>query len=127
MKKILLFFFLIVTALSVYAEICSLDGYCFDCYNSLQNLPQNQVVAFAENPRGYMIVAGRNFLARFDGSEFVLPEGGRLEGLPTGTINDFVIDDNGIGYVATDLGLWTVDSGNFEVLSFKKVDNFPCF
>ncbi|MBO4698851.1 diguanylate cyclase [bacterium] len=121
MKKFVLLLLLVVAAVSVYAETCTPDGFCFDCYNSSQNLPQNQVVAFAENPAGYMFVAGRNFLARFDGDEFVLPEGGRLAGMPTSTINDFVIDDNGVGFIATDLGLWTVDSGSFEALVFNKV------
>ena len=122
MKKIALFLFFVVLAVSVYAETmpCA-GGYCFDCYDSSQNLPQNQVVTFSKDANGYMFVAGRNFLARFDGYEFYLPGGERLAGIPTSTINDFLIDDNGFGYVATDLGLWTADFNNFEGLSFKNI------
>lgn len=123
MKKIVLFFLLFVFAVSSYAKTWScIDGYCFDCYDSSRNLPQNQIVAFAKNNDGYMFVAGRNFLARFDGEEFALPEGGGLESIPTNTINDFVADESGKGYVATDLGLWTADLGKFDDLSFKNVE-----
>ena len=121
MKKFVLFLLLIAFVASVYAETCSPDGYCFDCYDSSQSLPQNQIVAFSKDSSGYMFVAGRNFLARFDGSEFVFPEGGRLDGMPTSTINDFVIGGDGIGYIATDLGLWKVNLENFERSSFKNV------
>ena len=120
MKKFVSFLFLLALFVSVYAGTmpCA-GGYCFDCYDSSQNLPQNQIVAFSKNAQGYMFVVGRNTISRFDGSEFVLPEGGRLEEIPTNTINDFVSDDTGFGYVATDLGLWTVDLNKFELLSFR--------
>ena len=123
MKKIVLFLVVVVLAVSAYAEnMPCVYGYCFDCYDSSRGLPQNQVVAFSKDASGYMFIAGRNFLARFDGHEFVLPKGGRLEDIPTNTINDFVSDDAGIGYVATDLGLWTVDLNSFEKLSFTNLD-----
>lgn len=124
MKKILSFLFVLALFASVYAGTmpwCA-GGYCFDCYDSSQGLPQNQIVAFSRNAQGYMFVVGRNTISRFDGSEFVLPKGGRLEDIPTNTINDFVSDDAGIGYVATDLGLWSVDLGSFNALSFKNID-----
>ena len=124
MKKILLsFLFVLALFASVYAGTmpCS-GGYCFDCYDSSQGLPQNQIIAFSRNAQGYMFVVGRNTISRFDGSEFVLPKGGRLEEIPTNTINDFVSDDSGTGYVATDLGLWSVDLSNFEAFSFKNID-----
>ena len=123
MKKIVSFLFVLVLSVSVYAEAMScVGGYCFDCYDSSLGLPQNQIVAFSKDARGYMFIAGRNTISRFDGNEFVLPKGGRLEDVPTNTINDFVSDDAGTGYVATDLGLWTVDLNNFEAFSFENVD-----
>ena len=123
MKKIVSFLFVIVLFASVYAEAMScIGGYCFDCYDSSLGLPQNQVVAFSKNARGFMFVAGRNTISRFDGNEFVLPKGGRLEELPTNTINDFVSDDAGTGYVATDLGLWTVDLNRIDAFAFNIVD-----
>ncbi|MBP5201543.1 diguanylate cyclase [bacterium] len=123
MKKIAWFLFVFGLFASVYAEkMPCAGGYCFDCYDSSSGLPQNHVVAFSKDASGYMFVAGRNFLARFDGSEFVVPKGGRLEGIPTSTINDFVSDDGGTGYVATDLGLWTVNLNKFESLSLTKLD-----
>ena len=123
MKKFVSFLFVLVLFVSVYAEAMSCaGGYCFDCYDSSQGLPQNQIVAFSKDARGYMFIAGRNTISRFDGNEFVLPKGGRLEDVPTNTINDFVSDDAGTGYVATDLGLWTVDLNNFEAFSFENVD-----
>ena len=123
MKKFVSFLFVLVLFVSVYAEAMSCaGGYCFDCYDSSFGLPQNQIVAFSKDARGYMFIAGRNTISRFDGNEFVLPKGGRLEDIPTNTINDFVSDDAGTGYVATDLGLWTVDLNNFEAFSFENVD-----
>lgn len=123
MKKIVSFLFVLVLFASVYAEAMScVGGYCFDCYDSSLGLPQNQVVAFSKNARGFMFVAGRNTISRFDGNEFVLPKGGRLEDLPTNTINDFVSDDAGTGYVATDLGLWTVDLNRIDAFAFNIVD-----
>ena len=123
MKKIVSFLFVLVLFASVYAEAMScVGGYCFDCYDSSLGLPQNQVVAFSKNARGFMFVAGRNTISRFDGNEFVLPKGGRLEELPTNTINDFVSDDAGTGYVATDLGLWTVDLNRIDAFAFNIVD-----
>ena len=93
MKKFLSFLFVLALFASASAETMPcVGGYCFDCYDSSKNLPQNQVVAFSSNSQGYMFIAGRNFLARFDGNEFVIPGGGRLSGIPTSTINDFVID-----------------------------------
>ena len=113
MKKIVLFLFVLVLSVSAYAKAMScVGGYCFDCYDSSQGLPQNQIVAFSKDARGYMFIAGRNTISRFDGNEFVLPKGGRLEDVPTNTINDFVSDDAGTGYVATDLGLWAAWSGS---------------
>ncbi len=123
MKKFLSFLFVLALFASASAETMPcVGGYCFDCYDSSKNLPQNQVVAFSSNSQGYMFIAGRNFLARFDGNEFVIPGGGRLSGIPTSTINDFVINENGTGYVATDLGLWMTDFSGFEDLSFRNVD-----
>ena len=118
-----MFFLLFVFAVSIHAKTWPcIGGYCPDCYDSSQNLPQNQIVAFARNSDGYMFVAGRNFIARFDGNEFVLSGGGRLSGVPTNTINDFVIDERGVGYVATDLGLWTTDFVGFDDFSFTNID-----
>ena len=124
MKKIFWFLFLFVLCFHIYpaSEDENCERYTFDCYDSSQNLPQNQIIAFSGTHDGYMFVAGRNFLARFDGNEFVLPGRGRLEGIPTSTINDFVIDDNGTGYIATDLGLWTVNLTASGRISFKSVD-----
>ena len=123
MKKIALFLLVSVLFVSVYAKtVPCAGGYCFDCYDSLQNLPQNQIVAFSKDSNGYMFVAGRNFIARFDGNEFVLPEGNRLEGMPTNTINDFVSDDGGTAYIATDLGLWTLNLENFTAFSVRNID-----
>ncbi|MBR6422639.1 diguanylate cyclase [bacterium] len=123
MKKIVSFLFVLVLSVSAYAEAMScVGGYCFDCYDSSLGLPQNQVVAFSKNACGFMFVAGRNTISRFDGNEFVLPKGGRLEDLPTNTINDFVSDDAGTGYVATDLGLWTVDLNRIDAFAFNIVD-----
>ena len=123
MKKIVLFLVVAVLAVSAYAETMPcIGGYCFDCYDSSRGLPQNQVVAFSKDASGYMFVAGRNTVSRFDGSGFVIPKGGRLEDIPTNTINDFISDDAGIGYIATDLGLWTVNLNRFEALSFENID-----
>lgn len=123
MKKILSFLFVLALFASAHAETMScVYGYCFDCYDSSLGLPQNHVVAFSKNAGGYMFIAGRNTISRFDGSEFVIPKGGRLEDIPTNTINDFISDDAGTGYVATDLGLWTVDLNSFEALSFENID-----
>ena len=129
MKKIAVFLLAVLSASVLYAGtgFCIEDGHCFDCYDSLQSLPQNHVAALSKNPDGYMFVAGRNFLARFDGGEFVFPDGGRLADMPTSRINDFVIGENGTGYVATDLGLWTTDTGDFENRSFKHVGNVGNF
>ena len=122
MKKIVLFFLLFVSAVSIYAKTWSCrGGYCFDCYDRSLNLPQNQVEAFFKDSQGYMFIAGKNFLVRFDGREFVLPGGSRLAGIPTNTINDFVADGSGTGYIATDLGLWTKDLENFGKPSFKNI------
>ena len=128
MKKMLWFLFILVLSFPLYplSGTCH-NGICFDCYDSSQSLPQNQIVAFAGNSEGYMFIAGRNFLARFDGSEFVFPEGGRPQSIPTSTINDFVLDGSGIFYVATDLGLWISDSAPFEAKSFKKAENVGNF
>lgn len=128
MKKIVSVLFVLALFVSMYAETPCAGGYCFDCYDSSSGLPQNHVIAFSKNPQGYMFIAGRNFLARFDGHEFVLPKGGRLEDIPTNTINDFVSDGAGTGYVATDLGLWSVNLNSFEGFSFTgldKVGNLP--
>lgn len=123
MKKIVWFLFVFALFVSVSAKTMPcVYGHCFDCYDSSQGLPQNQVVAFSKNAQGYMFVVGRNTISRFDGNGFVLPEGGRLEGIPTNTINDFVSDGTGTGYIATDLGLWTVDLNKFEAISFKNID-----
>ena len=123
MKKFVSFLFVLVLFASVYAETMPcIYGHCFDCYDSSLGLPQNQVVAFSKNADGFMFVAGRNTISRFDGSEFVLPKGGRLEDIPTNMINDFVSDNAGTGYVATDLGVWTVDLNSFEALSFENID-----
>ena len=128
MKKIAWFLLLFALSVSLYSEdVCS-GGVCFDCYDSLQNLPQNQIVAFSKDSAGYMFVAGRNFLVRFDGNEFVYPDRSMLEEIPTNTINDFVTDGNGAGYIATDLGLWTAGLENFRETSFKSVaqiENLP--
>ena len=128
MKKILWFLFISALSFSLYpvSGTCY-GGLCFDCYDSSQNLPQNQIVAFSGNSEGYMFVAGRNFLARFDGSEFVLPEGGRPLSIPTSTINDFVMDGSGTFYIATDLGLWISDSAPFTAKSFRKAENVGNF
>ena len=124
MKKIAWFLLISVLFVSVYAAetMPCVHGYCFDCYDSSRGLPQNQIVAFAKNRDGYMFVAGRNFIARFDGDRFVFPGSGKLEGIPTNTINDFVIDGIGTAYVATDLGLWTGNTSAFERLSFKNAE-----
>jgi diguanylate cyclase (GGDEF) domain len=128
MKKIFWFLFIAVLSFSLYSVTGTChNGICFDCYDSLQNLPQNQIVAFAGAPSGHMFVATKNSLVRFDGSEFVLPDGGKLAGIPTSTINDFVSDGIGNGYIATDLGVWITDLGSFRALKFKnaeKVGNF---
>ena len=125
MRKIVRFLLLLVLFFPLYAGTmpCASNGYCFDCYDSSRGLPQNQIVAFAKSQAGYMFVAGRSFLARFDGSEFTFPESGRLAGIPTNTVNDFVIDGIGTAYVATDLGLWTGNLSDFGKLSFKPAEN----
>lgn len=126
MKKFALFLILFLLSALCYAGNCR-DGFCFDCYDSSSGLQQNQIVAFAVNQDGYMFVAGRNFLARFDGNEFVLPDAGRFAGMPTNTVNDFVIDEIGNGYLATDLGLWTIESGKFASSAFRNVDKIGKF
>ena len=126
MKKFALFLILYLFGSLCYAGTCR-GGFCYDCYDSYQGLPQNRIAAFALDHDGYMFVAGRNFLARFDGHRFVLPDSGRLAGMSTSMINDLTVDDDGNAYLSTDLGLWTIRLGEFESAEFiniGKIGNF---
>lgn len=128
MKKILLFLFILVLYFSLYSlNGTCYGGFCFDCYDSSQGLPQNQIVAFALDREGHMIVAGKNFFAHFDGDKFIFPGNGRLEGIPTSTINDLSSDSNGNIYIATDLGLWITDPANFDSPSLRNADKVGKF
>ena len=128
MKKILWFLSIFVLYFFLYplSGTC-FGGLCFDCYDSSQGLPQNQIVAFALDREGHMIVAGKNFFAHFDGDKFIFPGNGRLEGIPTSTINDLASDNNGNVYIATDLGLWITGPANFDSPSLRNADKVGKF
>ena len=127
MRPSVLFFRFLLLFFGLFAEKSScIDGYCFDCYDSSNGFPKNSVVAFAKNSDGYMFVASKSGIVRFDGANFEIPDF-KSSLLLKGKINDFVTDNENNGYFATDSGFWVakfISNGIFEAENIAETGEF---
>ncbi|MEO5984221.1 MAG: two-component regulator propeller domain-containing protein, partial [Ferruginibacter sp.] len=57
-------------AMPVYAQFEDPNNFSFKTYTTEDGLPDNSVVKIITDPKGFLWIATRNGLSRFDGSEF---------------------------------------------------------
>src|SRR6187455_2992014 len=67
----------------------------FKTWDTENGLPQNSVQAIAQTPDGYLWIATRDGLARFDGIRFKIFQKSNTPELPTNRLFDLFADDYG--------------------------------
>ena len=90
------------------------NNFSFKTYTTEHGLPDNSVVKIITDPKGFLWIATRNGLSRFDGSEFknytlYAPKG---NGLRSSWITDLIVDKTGALWVSTEWGLCYYDAAN---------------
>lgn len=71
------------------------DQFRFKTWNTENGLPQNSVQAIAQTPDGYLWIATRDGLARFDGIRFKVFQKSNTPELPTNRLWFMFVDDYG--------------------------------
>ena len=67
----------------------------FKTWNTENGLPQNSIQAITQTPDGYLWIATRDGLARFDGIRFKIFQKSNTPELPTNRLWDLFADDYG--------------------------------
>ncbi len=93
--------FFLLTALAV-APPAGGARFNFTLYTNREGLPQRQVMAIAQDPRGYLWVGTYGGLSRFNGRTFTTLR--TQDGLSSNTVQDIVSESNSTLWVATSGG-----------------------
>jgi len=104
-------------------DICPQTQSRFKTWNTENGLPQNSVQAIAQTPEGYIWIATRDGLARFDGIRFKIFQKSNTPELPTNRLWDLFADDYGRLWVFPEASpqLVVYENGAFRALT-KGVD-----
>src|SRR5260221_5147275 len=93
--------------------------YSFKTWNTENGLPQNSIQAIAQTPDGYIWIATRDGLARFDGIRFKIFQKANTPELPNNRLWDLYADDAGrlwiFGESDDNLGLY--ETGSFKAFT----------
>jgi len=79
------------------------QDYTFRKYNALDGLPQSQTISVFQDSRGFVWIATRNGLSRFDGLDFINYY--RKDSLPSNAVNCVVETSDSIIYVVSNQGV----------------------
>ncbi|BCS34383.1 histidine kinase [Luteitalea sp. TBR-22] len=87
-------------------------------------LPQNTITSIAQDEQGYLWIATRKGLARFDGAQFTSP--GRVGGIDLGNLRltSVLPDENGALWVGT-YGSGVLRIANGDVLRYGRAEGVP--
>jgi signal transduction histidine kinase/ligand-binding sensor domain-containing protein len=99
------------------------SDYTFKTWNTENGLPQNSVQAIAQTPDGYIWVATRDGLARFDGLRFKIFQRSNTPELPTNRLEWITTDDVGRLWIFPEANpqLVVYENGSFRAFT-KGVD-----
>ena len=95
----------------------------FKTWNTENGLPQNSIQAIAQTPDGYLWIATRDGLARFDGIRFKIFQKSNTPELPTNRLWDLFADDYGRLWIFPEASpqLVVYENGSFRAFT-KGVD-----
>lgn len=77
------------------------SGYIIDNWTIDEGLPQNSVTKIAQTPEGYLWLATRSGLARFDGASFTTFTNRETEAIPNLPIRNLYVDKRGRLWIAS--------------------------
>lgn len=106
-----LFIFFIIVFLSFGQKDLYSQSYPFREYTVMDGLPQSQSSGVFQDSRGYLWIATRNGVSRFDGTEFT--NYFRKDGLNTNFVNQIFEDWDGYIYALSSHGLSRFDGQKF--------------
>ncbi len=88
------------------------QDYSFRKYNALDGLPQSQTTYIFQDSRGFVWIATRNGLSRFDGLDFINYY--RKDSLPSNAVNSVTETSDSIIYVVSNQGVSEYTGRNFR-------------
>lgn len=115
-KPIIRLRFILIILISVsFSNNLQSQNYPFREYSVLDGLPQSQVTCLYQGSNGFLWIATRNGLSRFDGVEFV--NYFRKNGLPSNFVNNIFEDNFG--------NIWTLSREGFSLYNGSGFDFKP--
>jgi hypothetical protein len=109
--KWLRYILIFITSVS-FTNILQSQNFPFREYSVLDGLPQSQVICFFHESNGFLWIATRNGLSRFDGVEFV--NYFRKNGLPSNFVNNIFEDNFGNIWALSSEGLSLYNGSEFD-------------
>ena len=113
MQKIFIFLFVVFPFHIIWAQ-----QYNFINYSVEEGLAQSQVPDMVQDEGGYLWVATRGGLSRFDGKKFT--NFSKNQGLISNQLSDLYIDQNNQLWVGAEGGISFFQNNNFQSFNFRE-------